>query len=166
MQQKAKHDIWSHDMQIVKQDAAGIEQITYAGELAARHGNLAVIRARWQHGARDLGYVTFEQEDRFTEYFYTNQWFNIMRVGTAADDALKGWYCNITRPATITADTIIYEDLLLDVWVGADSTCLVLDEDEFAAATLDEVSLRGAEQGLAEVQRWVQARLGPFAELH
>lgn len=151
-------------MQIVKRDAAGVVQVVYAGELAERRGDRAVIHARWAHGARDLGYVIFAPSDRFTEYFYADQWFNIMRVG-GADGALKGWYCNITRPATITDEAIIYDDLLLDVWVSADGVCLVLDEDEFTAADLDDALRQGARRGLAEVLRWAQARLGPFAEL-
>jgi len=152
-------------MQITKRDAAGDAQVTYPGEVAARQGGCVVIRARWTFGWRDLGYVVFAPDDRFTEYFYADQWFNIMRVGVAADDRLKGWYCNVTRPATITDDAISYDDLLLDVWVGPDGVCLVLDEDEFAAAALDETTRESATEGLAEVRHWVDARLGPFAEL-
>jgi hypothetical protein len=152
-------------MRITKRDATGAPQVNYAGEVAAREGTCVVIHARWTFGWHDLGYVVFAPNDRFTEYFYSDQWFNIMRVGTAADDRLKGWYCNVTRPAIITADTISYDDLLLDVWVGPEGACLVLDEDEFAAAELDDATRAGARAGLAEVRRWVDARLGPFAEL-
>lgn len=152
-------------MQITKCDATGVAQISYAGEVAARVGTCVVIRARWTFGWRNLGYVVFAPDDRFTEYFYSDQWFNVMRVGTAADDRLKGWYCNVTRPALITPDAISYDDLLLDVWVGPDGACLVLDEDEFAAAALAAATQAGAAAGLAEVRRWVAAHLGPFAEL-
>jgi hypothetical protein len=152
-------------MQITKCDAAGVAQVSYAGTVAVRQGDGVVIHARWTFGWRDLGYIVFAPDDRFTEYFYREQWFNIMRVGAAADDRLKGWYCNVTRPATITATTISYDDLLLDVWVGPNGACLVLDEDEFAAAALDVATRARATAGLAEVQRWAAERLGPFAEL-
>ncbi|OQY20658.1 MAG: hypothetical protein B6I35_10355 [Anaerolineaceae bacterium 4572_32.2] len=46
----------------------------------------------------DLGYVALEPSDRWTECFYTDRWYNVFEIH-AADDSLKGWYCNITRPA-------------------------------------------------------------------
>jgi protein associated with RNAse G/E len=152
-------------MDITKRDAAGMALLTYMGEVAEGDARHVVMRATWQHGQRDLGYVVFDPADRFTEYFYADQWFNIMRIGTAANGTLKGWYCNITRPAQITAAGVAYDDLLLDVWVGADGVCLVLDEDEFAAAALDDATCAGARAGLAEVLRWAREHSGPFAEL-
>jgi hypothetical protein len=152
-------------MQIHKRNLAGVVQITYEGEWAAREPDQVTITATWQQGPRDLGYVTFMPGDRFTEYFYTNHWFNIMRVGEAMTGDLKGWYCNISLPATSTADSITYDDLFLDVWVAPSGATLVLDEEEFAAADLAEPMRQGARAGLAEVLRWVRDHLGPFQEL-
>jgi uncharacterized protein len=152
-------------MLIRKCDAAGNEQTRYEGTRLRHEGAVTVLGAHWDRATRDLGYTIFEPNDRFTEYFYEDQWFNIMRIGTATDDALKGWYCNIAHPAHITDALITYVDLLLDVWVGADGTALVLDEDEFAEAHLDEATQAAAQAGLAEVLRWVQHHRGPFAEL-
>jgi hypothetical protein len=42
----------------------------------------------------------------------------------------------------------------------------VLDEEEFAESELDDVARQQAREGLAEVIRWTQGGLGPFAELH
>lgn len=152
-------------MLIRKCDAAGNEQTRYEGTVLRHEGALMVIGAQWERAARDLGYTVFQPGDRFTEYFYGDEWFNILRIGAAADGALKGWYCNITRPATISDEVVTYIDLLLDVWVNADGTTLVLDEDEFAAAALDAATGAAAQAGLAEVLRWVQHQRGPFAEL-
>ncbi|MBA3822726.1 MAG: DUF402 domain-containing protein [Ktedonobacterales bacterium] len=152
-------------MLVRKCDASGNEQTRYAGTVLHQAGPLRVIGAQWDRARRDLGYTVFMPGDRFTEYFYGDQWFNIMRVGSGDENALKGWYCNITHPAIFTAADITYVDLLLDVWVQADGQTLVLDEDEFAAAVLDAPTQVGAHAGLAEVLRWVQHHLGPFAEL-
>jgi uncharacterized protein len=152
-------------MLIRKCDPAGNEQTRYEGTVLRHDGADMVVRARWERSTHDLGYTVFEPGDHFTEYFYADAWFNIMRIGAAADGALKGWYCNITHPANITAEVVTYIDLLLDVWVSTDGSTLVLDEDEFAAATLDEATQAAAHAGLAEVLRWVQHHLGPFAEL-
>ena len=152
-------------MHVHKRDTSGTIQVSYVGELVGQTAQSAIIAARWEHGTRDLGYATFQPQDRFTEYFYANQWFNIMRLGAAATGQLKGWYCNITHPATITPTEIIYDDLFLDVWVNADGSTLILDEDEFAAANLDAAIQHQARAGLAEVLRWVREGLGPFVEL-
>lgn len=49
----------------------------------------------------------------------------------------KGWYCDITRPATVRGGELIVEDLDLDLWRSADGADVRrLDEDEFAASGL------------------------------
>lgn len=152
-------------MLIHKRSATGEVQITYPGTAISRTAREIVLRAFWEHAERDLGYTVFAPGDRFTEYFYADQWFNVMRVDAAATHTLRGWYCNITRPAIITADAVTYDDLWLDLWVGADGTQMVLDADEFTAAVLDDATRAGAAAGLAEVQRWAAHDLGPFAAL-
>jgi len=54
----------------------------------------------------------------------------VEEVGSEAGD-LKGWYCNITKPAVVTEDELTFVDLALDLWVWPDMRYLVLDEDEF-----------------------------------
>lgn len=74
-------------------------------------------------------YITFKCGDRFVEYFYPARWYNVHAVYDRDDETLKGWYCNLCRPAQLEADGVAYEDLALDVWVGADGQIMILDED-------------------------------------
>ena len=85
----------------------------------------------------DLGYVVFAPGDHFLEHYYTERWYNIFEV-RSAEGILKGWYCNITRPALIEGDVVTSEDLELDLFVAPDRRHLLrLDTEEFAALALD-----------------------------
>ena len=75
-------------------------EITYKGELLLREPNYLLIHARWEREALDLGYLTFQTGDHFYEHYYTDRWFNIFEIRTQQDE-LKGWYCNITKPAKV-----------------------------------------------------------------
>ena len=93
---------------------------------------IVCIDAVFALGDRDLGFVRLRRGDRFREWFYAGEWFNIFRVQDGKTLALKGWYCNITRPPLIRADTsVTADDLGLDVFVYPDGKTLLLDEDDF-----------------------------------
>ena len=67
---------------------------------------------------------------------------------------LKGWYCNVTKPARVDGDELTFVDLALDLWVWPDSRYLVLDEDEFAeleASTYTAEDAALARAALAEL---------------
>ncbi|MFC5637733.1 DUF402 domain-containing protein [Streptomyces bullii] len=85
---------------------------------------------------RDFGFVRFEPGDVFTEYYWRDRWYAVKEV-RAASGAVKGWYCDITRPAVRSGARLTVEDLDLDLWRSADGTDVRrLDEDEFAASGL------------------------------
>ena len=90
------------------------------------------LDAFWTRPALTLGYTTFETGDRFTEWYFTDRWYNIFEIASP-DGTLKGWYCNVAEPAEIGDDAIRCRDLLLDLWVSPTGATLILDEDEFAA---------------------------------
>ncbi|MET9468354.1 DUF402 domain-containing protein [Streptomyces sp. NPDC006544] len=116
---------------------AGRTKITYPAGLVADTGNRITVRAPWAaEGVRDFGFVRFEPGDVFTEHYWRDRWYAVKEVRTG-DGVLKGWYCDVTRPAVVTDGAILVEDLDLDLWVSADgSAVLRLDEDEFAASGL------------------------------
>ena len=93
-----------------------------------------------------------------------DRWYNIFEI-RASDGALKGWYCNITRPAHIGPDEVKAEDLALDLWVAPGGDMQVLDEDEFAALSLSPVERETARKALAELQARVARRVPPFSEV-
>jgi hypothetical protein len=68
-----------------------------------------------KHG---LGYVV-RPGDHFYEHYYSERWYNIFEV-RSAEGVLKGWYCNITRPARFEAKLVTSEDLELDLFVAPD----------------------------------------------
>lgn len=145
-----------------KQNTRGVVVVSYDARLAERLPDGVRLKAKWTRPPLPLGYTTFEPGDHFTEWFYTNRWYNIFEIH-AADGALKGWYCNIAEPATITADSVTCRDLLLDLWVSPEGQTQVLDEDEFAADTaLDAATRAAAERALAELIERVRARQAPF----
>lgn len=118
---------------------AGRTKIRYPAAVVADTGDRITVRAPWAaEGVRDFGFVRFEPGDVFTEHFWRSRWYAVKEVRTG-EGVLKGWYCDVTRPAVVRDGEILVEDLDLDLWVSADgSQVLRLDEDEFEASGLAE----------------------------
>ncbi|MGA5422310.1 DUF402 domain-containing protein [Streptomyces lavendulocolor] len=139
----------SVEVRLVK---AGRTKIRYPAEVLADDGTRLTVRAPWAaDGVRDFGFVRFEPGDVFTEHYWRDRWYAVKEV-RAGDGALKGWYCDVTRPAAVDGDRgeLVVEDLDLDLWVSADgSEVLRLDEDEFAASGLAERDPAAAAAALA-----------------
>lgn len=152
------------DVVLVK---AGRTKIRYSAELLLDDGNRLAVRAPWAgDGVRDFGFVRFEHGDVFTEYYWRDRWYSVKEVRDATG-ALKGWYCDITRPATLSGAELVVEDLDLDLWRSADGTeVLRLDEDEFEESGLagsDPEAAAAAVAALDELERL--AREGGFDAL-
>lgn len=150
---------------IIKRDAGGKDELSYAGVLVEKCQAYVCIDAAFALADRDLGYVALRKGDVFREWFFRDRWFNIFRVADGRSQRLKGWYCNITRPPQFGPDWIAAEDLCLDVFVYPDGKTLLLDEAEF-----DLLRLPGAEraEALAAVQQiydMIGRRLPPFDEI-
>ncbi|MEV6795874.1 DUF402 domain-containing protein [Streptomyces sp. NPDC051320] len=146
---------------------AGRTKISYPATLLSDDGTGVSVRAGWAGaGTRDFGFVRFEPGDVFTEHYWRNRWYAVKEV-RAGDGELKGWYCDVTRPAEMGGGELVVEDLDLDLWVSADgSTILRLDEDEFAASGIadrDPEAARHAVQALDELELLAARGQLPFA---
>ncbi|AKN75237.1 MULTISPECIES: DUF402 domain-containing protein [Streptomyces] len=129
---------------------AGRTKIRYPAELLHDDGDRIAVRAPWAgSGVRDFGFVRFEPGDVFTEYYWRDRWYSVKEV-RAADGSVKGWYCDITRPAVRSGTDLVVEDLDLDLWRSADGREVRrLDEDEFAASGLAETDPEAASAAVA-----------------
>ncbi|MEU6574537.1 DUF402 domain-containing protein [Streptomyces sp. NPDC046805] len=128
----------------------GRTKIRYGSALLSDDGTRIAVRAPWAGGGvRDFGFVRFEPGDVFTEYYWRDRWYSVKEV-RAADGTVKGWYCDITRPATLSGSELVVEDLDLDLWRSADGRDVRrLDEDEFAESGLAERDPRAAAAAVA-----------------
>ncbi|MFF9032393.1 DUF402 domain-containing protein [Streptomyces iakyrus] len=152
------------DVVLVK---AGRTKIRYSGELLSDDGTRVAVRAPWAgSGVRDFGFVRFESGDVFTEYYWRDRWYAVKEVRSATG-ALKGWYCDVTRPAVRSGPELVVEDLDLDLWRSADgSDVRRLDEDEFTESGLAEKDPEAARAALAALDELESlARGGDFAAL-
>lgn len=132
---------------VLKLDHDGRETLRYHGRVLERGPRHIRLEAPFDRDDVDAGYVVFRRGDRFVETFYTDRWYNVFAIYDA--DGLKGWYCNICRPAVISQTAVSCDDLALDVWVSAEGEALVLDQEEFDALPISDEERRAAEQGLA-----------------
>ncbi len=82
--------------------------VIYEGVILLEEPGHLLVHARWERQAMDLGYVVFAPGDHFFEHYYTERWYNVFEVRSAAGD-LKGWYCNITRQACVEGDVLTSE---------------------------------------------------------
>ncbi len=139
--------------------------VTYCARVIRATPEYALVRAVWDHPRLDLGYVTFEPGDVFFEHFYADRWYNVFELRSATG-MLKGWYCNVTRPAIISSETIISEDLDLDLFVSAERDRVMrLDVEEFEARGLaqrDPHVYAAACAALEELERLASAGAPPF----
>jgi hypothetical protein len=147
---------------------AGATKIRYPADLLSDDGTHVTVRALWAApGVRDFGFVRFEPGDVFTEHYWRDRWYSVKEVRTG-DGVLKGWYCDITRPAEFDeAGGLSVEDLDLDLWVSADGgEILRLDEDEFEESGLGDRDPNAAAEAVRALDELEQrARTGSFTQL-
>lgn len=154
-----------HMYTINKIDAAGSVVISYPGRRVERGPSHITLEAFFALRDRlELSYTVFERGDRMIEHFFSDRWYNVFECHAVGSDALRGWYCNIARPAIIDDQgaEVRQTDLALDLWVGSDRRIQLLDEEEFAALALSEDEVAAARAAVAELRDLVAAQVWPF----
>ena len=150
---------------IVKERLDGSVATSYPGTVTATPPGWVVVRAAWGRPRIDLGYLVFEPDDVFIEYFALESAVNAFALHDAAG-RLKGWYCNVAQNR-LEGETLAWRDLILDLIVYPDGRQLVLDEDELVESGLEsaEPALYDAVwEALAELRRAAEAGAYPFSE--
>lgn len=143
----------SRMIKVQKKNPAGEVLYEYEGDELRRDGTSVVLEALFTRDDMPFQDVVFKKGDRFVEYYYTDRWYNIFAIYDRDDGQIKGWYCNVGKPAVIEDRLVSYVDLALDLWVSANGTQTVLDEDEFEALELPDELRARALTGLAELKR-------------
>ena len=139
---------------VIKRNHSGEEIWHYTGIILRNESNMIVLEARFRPPDLLFMGIILREGDRFVETYFTDRWYNIFEIHNRDDDRLKGWYCNVGKPAVVEAEGVIsYMDLALDLWVDPDGTQTVLDEDEFAALDLDMHTKTQARAALEELQK-------------
>ena len=136
--------------------------ISYEAEVLARGNTWICVQAQFARQDVDIGVMIFRQGDLMTEWFYTDRYYNIFQIQDASSQAIKGWYCNITRPAQITADSISADDLVLDVYVSPSGDVTLLDEDDFEALDLSSYERQSAQAAVKTLIEHARQRVSPF----
>jgi protein associated with RNAse G/E len=144
-----------------KLDHDGREITAYPAQVLWREDTAIALQTTWERPPLDLGFVTLQTGSQWIEYFFSDRWYNIFEIH-AVNGQLQGWYCNITRPACITAEKVTARDLALDLWVAGDGTMQVLDEDDFAALPLTPAERESARDALSKLRTRVMQRMPPF----
>lgn len=140
-------------MKVQKKNLAGDVTYLYEGQVVGRDEHSITIEAFFDRADMPFVDTVFRTGDRFVEYYFDDRWYNIFEVHDRDDDRIKGWYCNVCKPAAFEDGVVAYVDLALDLWVSADGRQHVLDEDEFATLNLDHELKAAALQGLQELKQ-------------
>ena len=149
-------------IKVQKKNPAGEVMYEYEGVLLNRDENSIVLEALFDRADMPFMDVVFKTGDRFVEYYYTDRWYNIFAIHDREDGQIKGWYCNIGKPAVIDDGVVSYIDLALDLWVAMDGKQTVLDKDEFEELKLNEELKTGALNGLDELKGLFKSKNPPF----
>jgi protein associated with RNAse G/E len=141
---------------VIKRDAQGQVLWRYNGQVLHRTPTQVVLEAYFNRPYLPFQGITLKRHDRFIETYYIDRWYNLNEIYDRDDGGLKGWYCNISRPAELDGETVAYDDLALDLWVTPNGEQTVLDEDEFAALELEPGVRKRARETLAELRRFFE----------
>lgn len=141
-------EVWSYEVTLIQRGNTWIE-----------------VEGLFNIADRSDGFMQWRYGDRLREWFYTDRWYNIFEVHNVDDDALKGWYCNLTYPAVITDTEIAWADLSLDLFVDPRGAWTILDQEEYDALDLSEADRAQVANALSDLQGMVTAREGTFAQI-
>jgi len=152
---------YNASMKVQKKNLAGEVVFQYEGRILHRGQNSIQLEALFNREDMQLINVVLKKGDRFVETFYTDRWYNIFAIHDRDDETLKGWYCNIGKPAVLEADTVSYVDLALDLWVNPEGAQWVLDEEEFNSLEIDREDRIQACRALSELQEAFKSKRPP-----
>ena len=139
-------------IKIIKQDYLGRDVWQYSGTLVEVNETKIVIEAYFDREDTPVDKMVIRQGDKFIETYYSNQWFNIYEIQDQRSGNVKAWYCNISYPAEISKDSVVFRDLVLDLLVYPDGTQVVLDMDEFEVLSITGDLRQQALQALVQLQ--------------
>ena len=140
------------NIKVQKKNLSGEVMYEYSGVVLRRDDRSIVLEAPFDRDDMPFMDVVFKTGDRFVEYYFSDRWYNIFAIHDREDRGIKGWYCNIGKPATIEDGLVSYVDLALDLWVSRDGEQTVLDQDEFEELQLSEDVRARALDALAELR--------------
>ncbi len=146
---------------VIKLNPQGEETWRYEGEVLERGEKYVMLEAFFNREDMPFMDIVLKRNDRYVETYYSDRWYNIFEIYDRDDKKLKGWYCNVTRPAQIVNGRVSYEDLALDLWVSPDGRQTVLDEDEFAALKIDDETRKRAREALDEIAALFKTKRPP-----
>src|SRR5690606_30153407 len=102
-------------MKILKKDLADEVTWQYKGVELHRDDTSITVEAFFNRDDMPFQEIVLKRNDRFVETFYADKWYNIFEIYDRDDGKLKGWYCNISKPAVIEDGQVSYVDLALDL---------------------------------------------------
>ena len=140
-------------IKVLKLDVSGRLLWQYEGRLLRRRPHTLTLEALFDVGDVPLADVVLRKGDRFVETFYDERMYNVFQVFDDLGGKLKGWYCNVSRPAVLAHDSVSWVDLALDLWVSPDGSQAVLDREEFEALDIRSNERELALSALAALQR-------------
>ena len=140
-------------VEVLKRDLNGVVTWQYEGQVLEHGANFVLLEAFFNRDDMPFMGVILKRGDRFVETFFTDRWYNVFEIYDRDDGKFKGWYCNVGYPAVLEDATVSYVDLALDLWVAADGTQTVLDEDEFLELSIDEAIRAQAVSALEELKQ-------------
>jgi protein associated with RNAse G/E len=148
-------------MKILKKNLADEVTWQYDSKVLHRDENSITVEAFFNRDDMPFQEIVLKRNDRFVETFYTDKWYNIFEIYDRDDGRLKGWYCNITKPAVIEDGLVAYVDLALDLWVSADGSRKMLDEDELEELDLDDLMKQKIYESLQELEEHFESKNPP-----
>jgi predicted RNA-binding protein associated with RNAse of E/G family len=149
-------------IRVLKLDLSGAVVWKYTGTLIQRRPHRLTLEAAFDIDSVPVANAVLIRGDRFVETYYDRRTYNVFRVFDGPHGPLKGWYCNMCRPAVLEAATVAWVDLALDLWVDPDGEQFILDRNEFDDLDLSQDERAQALDTLAGLQRRFR-RLVPAA---
>lgn len=142
------------NLPVVKLNTQRVELWRYDGRIISNSTQGILLEAYFNR-PDDLMFhgINMRRGDRFIEMYFYQRWFNIFEIYDKDSEALKAWYCNITRPAEIIDGALHYVDLALDLLVFPDGSMLELDEEEFIDLQLDPGEQTQARKAMQELKQ-------------
>jgi hypothetical protein len=116
----------------------GEELWSYPGEILAVDDGSVSIEAFFDRERAEVGLLSLERGDRFVETYYFGRNYNIFKIYAGSTAAIKGWYCNLARPAVLATGHLHAEDLALDLVRLPDGRMQLLDVEEYENLALVE----------------------------